>query len=86
MLITDGEDNVSKYGLNKVIEALKQIQRSRLRVGLLEDDDQRGGLFKKPPSKKAKEELEKFAASTGGQAFFPKTLDEVEEHREGHCP
>ena len=28
---------------------------------------------------KAKENLEKFAELTGGQAFFPKSLDEVEE-------
>src|SRR5437763_1863871 len=79
LLITDGEDNVSKYGINKVIEALRQSKVTLYAVGLLEEDDQRGGLFKKPPSKKAKEDLIKFAELTGGQAFFPKTLDEVEE-------
>jgi Ca-activated chloride channel family protein len=46
---------------------------------LLEEDDQRGGLFKKAPSKKAKDDLLKFADITGGRAYFPKTLDEVEE-------
>src|SRR5215467_11733480 len=79
LLITDGEDNVSKYGINKVIEALKQSKVTLYCVGLLEDDDQRGGLFKKAPSRKAKEDLQKFAAITGGQAFFPKNIDEVEE-------
>src|SRR5438128_6819309 len=79
LLITDGEDNVSKYGMNKVIEALKQSKVTMYAVGLLEENDQRGGLFKKPPSKKAKEDLEKFAEITGGQAFFPKNIDEVEE-------
>jgi Ca-activated chloride channel homolog len=79
LLITDGEDNVSKYGINKVIEVLKQSKVTLYCVGLLEENDQRGGLFKKPPSKKAKEDLERFAAITGGQAFFPKNLDEVEE-------
>src|SRR5205814_1136592 len=79
LLITDGEDNASKYGINKVIEALRQSKVTLYAVGLLEEDDQRGGLFKKPPSKKAKEDLIKFAELTGGQAFFPKTLDEVEE-------
>ena len=71
LLITDGEDNVSKYGINKVYEALKQSKVTLYAVGLLEENDQRGGLFKKPPSKKAKEDL--------GQAFFPKNLDEVED-------
>jgi VWFA-related protein len=79
LLITDGEDTASKYGINKVIEALRQSKVTVYAVGLLEEDDQRGGLFKKPPSKKAKEELIKFAEITGGQAYFPKTLDEVEE-------
>ena len=79
LLITDGEDNVSKYGINKVYEALKQSKVTLYAVGLLEENDQRGGLFKKPPSKKAKEDLEKFAEITGGQAFFPKNLDEVDE-------
>ena len=79
LLITDGEDNASKYGINKVIEALRQSKVTVYAVGLLEEDDQRGGLFKKPPSKKAKEDLIKFADITGGQAFFPKNLDEVED-------
>src|SRR5437762_163088 len=79
LLITDGEDNVSKYGINKVIEALKQSKTTLYAVGLLEENDQRGGLFKKPPSKKAKMDLEKFAEITGGQAFFPKNIDEVED-------
>src|SRR5262252_8339344 len=79
LLITDGEDNVSKYGINKVIEALRQSKVTLYAVGLLEEDDQRGGLFKKPPSKKAKEDLLKFAEITGGQAYFPKSLEEVEE-------
>jgi VWFA-related protein len=79
LLISDGEDNVSKYGFNKVVEALRESKVTLYAIGLLEDNDQRGGLFKKPPSKKAKENLEKFAEITGGQAYFPKSLDEVEE-------
>ena len=79
LLISDGEDNVSKYGFNKVIEALRESKVTLYAIGLLEENDQRGGLFKKPPSKKAKESIEKFAEITGGQAFFPRSLDEVED-------
>src|SRR6266478_403520 len=79
LLITDGEDNVSKYGISKVIEVLKQSKVTLYCIGLLEEDDQRGGLFKKAPSKKAKDDLQKFAAITGGQSFFPKDINEVEE-------
>src|SRR5947207_8747190 len=33
LLITDGEDNVSKYGINKVIEALKQSKVTLYTIG-----------------------------------------------------
>jgi Ca-activated chloride channel homolog len=80
LVISDGEDNASKYGINKVIEALRQSKVITLyAIGLLEEDDQRGGLFKKAPSKKAKDDLTKFAELTGGRAYFPKSLDEVED-------
>jgi VWFA-related protein len=79
LVISDGEDNASRYGINKVIEALRQSKVTLYAVGLLEEDDQRGGLFKKPPSKKAKDDLVKFAEITGGRAYFPKNLEEVEE-------
>ena len=62
----EGEDGVD------VVEGGGQERHAR-------EDDQRGGLFKKPPSKKAKDDLQKFAALTGGQAFFPKSIDEVED-------
>lgn len=78
LVITDGEDTASKYGINKVIEALRQSKVTLYAVGLLEEHDQRGGLFKKSPSKKAKDELIRFAGITGGQAFFPESLDEVD--------
>lgn len=79
LLISDGEDNVSKYGFNKVIEALRESKVTLYAIGLLEENDQRGGLFRKSPSKKAKEAIQQFADITGGQAYFPKSLDEVEE-------
>lgn len=79
LLISDGEDNASKYGINKVFEALRQAKVTVYAVGLLEEDDQRGGLFRKSPSKKAREDLIKFADITGGRSYFPKSLDEVDE-------
>jgi VWFA-related protein len=79
LLISDGEDNASKYGINKAIEGLRQSKVTLYAIGLLEENDQRGGLFRKSPSKKAKEDIIKFAELTGGHAYFPKTLDEVDE-------
>ena len=80
LVISDGEDNVSKYGFNKIVEHVKEAKDVTIyAIGLLEENDQRGGLFKKPPSKKAKESLTQLAEMTGGQAYFPKSIDEVEE-------
>jgi Ca-activated chloride channel family protein len=61
------------------MEALRESKVSLYAIGLLEENDQRGGLFKKPPSKKAKQTLQQFAEITGGQAYFPKSLDEVDD-------
>ena len=85
LIISDGEDSSSI--LKGGYEALLKHVRSNAKdvtifaVGLLEEDDQRpGGLFgRNRPSKKAKAALEEIAALTGGQAFFPKSVDEVEE-------
>lgn len=80
LVISDGEDNVSKYGFNKVLEHVREAKDVTIyAIGLLEENDQRGGLFKKPPSKKAKDSLTQLAELTGGQAYFPKSVDEVEE-------
>jgi VWFA-related protein len=78
LLISDGEDNASKYGINKAIDALRKSKVTLYAIGLMEENDQRGGLFRKSPAKKAKEDIIKFAQLTGGQAYFPKSLDEVD--------
>lgn len=79
LIISDGEDNSSSYGFNVVMERLKEADVTVYAIGLLEENDQRGGLFRKSPSERAKDALEEIAEATGGQAFFPKSLDEVEE-------
>jgi len=80
LVISDGEDSKSKYGFNKVLEHVKAAKDVAVyAIGLLELDDQRGGLFRSSPSKKAKEALTKLTEATGGQAYFPKTIEEVED-------
>lgn len=79
LLISDGEDNRSKYSLDKVLLKLRESKATVYAIGLLEENDSRGGLFVKSPSKKAKDVLEKFAETTGGRAYFPKSVDEVGE-------
>jgi Ca-activated chloride channel family protein len=78
LVISDGEDNASKFGFNRVMERLQEAEVIVYVIGLLELNDQRGGLFRRSPSSRAKRELRQIAESTGGQAFFPESLAEVE--------
>jgi VWFA-related protein len=81
LVISDGEDNVSKYGFNKLMEHIKQSKNVIIyAIGILEDGDScGGGLFNRSsPCKKAKDDLVKITEATGGQAYFPKTLNDVE--------
>jgi len=69
-LVTDGEDNASSETLE---QAVKQLQQeggpSVYAIGILGDEDH---------PKRAKKALQIVADRTGGIAFFPKTLDEVD--------
>jgi Ca-activated chloride channel homolog len=69
-LVTDGEDNASGETLE---QAVKQLQQeggpSVYAIGILGDEDH---------PKRAKKALQVIADRTGGIAFFPKTLDEVD--------
>jgi Ca-activated chloride channel family protein len=70
-VVTDGEDNASRETLE---QAVKQLQDengpSVYAIGVLGDEEH---------PKRAKRALEIIAQRTGGLAFFPKTLDEVDE-------
>jgi Ca-activated chloride channel homolog len=70
-LVTDGEDNASTDNLE---QAVKQLQGengpSVYAIGILGDEEH---------PKRARKALEIIAQRTGGIAFFPKTLNEVDE-------
>lgn len=79
LVVSDGEDNASIYDKEEVIERLQESDVSLYIIGLLEQNDQRGGLFRASPSKRARNAFEDLAEASGGRAFFPESLDEVEE-------
>jgi Ca-activated chloride channel homolog len=70
LIVTDGEDNASNETLE---QAVKQLQEengpSVYAIGILGDEEH---------PKRAKRALEIIAQRTGGIAFFPKSLDEVD--------
>lgn len=70
-IVTDGEDNASRETLEQAVKQLQQENGpSVYAIGILGDEEH---------PKRAKRALEIMAQRTGGLAFFPKTLDEVDE-------
>jgi Ca-activated chloride channel family protein len=70
-VVTDGEDNASRDTLEQAVKLLQEENGpSVYAIGILGDEEH---------PKRAKRALEIIAQRTGGLAFFPKTLDEVDE-------
>jgi VWFA-related protein len=71
VLVTDGGDNASMIGQEKLIKAAQQSGVLIYAIGLLEDED-RG------EANRAKRDLTGLAEATGGEVYFPKEVSEVE--------
>ncbi len=70
-VVTDGEDNASRETLEQAVKRLQE-ENGPIRVchRILGDEEH---------PKRARRALEIIAQRTGGIAFFPKTLDQVDE-------
>ncbi|HUA15752.1 MAG TPA: VWA domain-containing protein [Verrucomicrobiae bacterium] len=70
-VVTDGEDNESTETLEQAVKQLQEENSPQVyAIGILGEEEH---------PKRAKRALEIIAERTGGIAFFPKTLDEVDE-------
>jgi Ca-activated chloride channel homolog len=70
-VVTDGEDNASNESLEQAVRRLQDEAGPQVyAIGILGDEEH---------PKRAKRALEIIAQRTGGLAFFPKTLDEVDQ-------
>src|SRR6202790_2445847 len=70
-VVTDGEDNASRETLEQAVKQLQQENGASVyAIRILGDEEH---------PKRAKRALETMAQRTGGLAFFPKSLDEVDE-------
>ncbi|MBB6142095.1 VWFA-related protein [Silvibacterium bohemicum] len=73
LIITDGEDNASSLTLEQAIRRVQQMQGPVVySIGLLFGDE--GGR----ESRRAKRALQLLSDETGGLAFFPKSLNDVD--------
>jgi Ca-activated chloride channel homolog len=71
LVITDGEDNASRKNLAYTVQAAQQSNAVIYAIGLFSDDD-------KNEKKRATKALKEITEATGGQAYFPKDVNEVE--------
>ncbi len=81
LVISDGEDKDSVMSYDKLLKYVRGTKDIAVyAIGLLDEDQGSGGLFGvgRSPQKKAKEVLTEIATITGGRAYFPKSIDDVE--------
>jgi len=75
VLITDGEDNASSADLEQTIERVQQLSGPVIySIGLLFGDEN-----SRAEVRHARRALEMLSTETGGMAFFPKSIDQVDQ-------
>ena len=72
LVITDGDDNNSSGTLENLVNAAQRSEVLVYAIGLLSEEERRS-------AKRAKRALEALTEATGGQAYFPKELDDVDQ-------
>jgi len=71
LVVTDGEDNESRMSLESAIRAVQNDNGPTIyTIGILGDEGKQ---------RRAKRSLEALSVQTGGVAFFPRNLDQVDE-------
>lgn len=85
LVITDGDDNASRYSFEQLLRYAQKSNVVIYCIGLLGGDDSGGGLVSdlfghhlSSSDRHAAKVLRELSRATGGQAYFPKTLDEVQ--------
>src|SRR5579863_3524395 len=75
VLITDGEDNASSADLEQTIERVQQLSGPVIySIGLLFGDEN-----SRAEVRHARRALEMLSTETGGMAFFPKSIDQIDQ-------
>jgi VWFA-related protein len=79
LVITDGEDNASRYTQEELMARAQKSNALVYTIGLL-GSEETDGLFKihGGEAHRAAKALRELAEATGGESYFPKSLDEVE--------
>jgi len=71
LVVTDGNDNASMVSLEGLVKEAQQSEVIIYAIGLLSEEERR-------EAKRAQRALDALTTSTGGKAFYPKELSEVD--------
>jgi VWFA-related protein len=71
LIITDGNDNASNTSLEKVVGRANQMETVIYAIGLFTEEEKHEGA-------KARRALNELTSTTGGLAFYPKEVSEVQ--------
>lgn len=77
VLISDGEDRDSFYKESQLFELLREVDVQIYVVGFLKELSSERGFISKSPQGKARSLLERLANETGGRAYFPSDVSEL---------
>jgi Ca-activated chloride channel homolog len=77
ILLSDGEDRASYYNSETLLELLQKTDLQIFPISL-STDDRRGAKLNEREVPRSAELLRRLASGTGGKAFFPKSIDELE--------
>jgi Ca-activated chloride channel family protein len=79
LVVTDGNDNASSVSLETLVKQAQQSEVIIYTIGLLSEEEKR-------EAKRAKRSIDLLTEATGGQAYYPKELADVERiaHQVAH--
>jgi Ca-activated chloride channel family protein len=79
VVVTDGEDRSSYYRLDQLFAKLREEDVQIFVIGFVNELDKEGGIIRKSPKDKAVDLINRLAKETGGRAFFPTALSELND-------
>lgn len=79
IVVTDGEDRSSFYKLDQLFVKLREEDVQIFVIGFVNELDKDSGLIRKSTKDKAVDLLNRLAKETGGRAFFPNSLSELND-------
>jgi Ca-activated chloride channel homolog len=78
VVISDGDERDSTYSIDYTLDKIREFDVQLYLIGFPDDLSEDSGIFKRSPKKKAVELINKLANESGGQAYFPKELADLE--------